>query len=399
MYEIKLTEQNTIEQTPLEKSLKHAYSPYGYCYDPQSPSLMRIDDDTAKYVIYIFQQFLSGYELSAITTALTEMGAPSPNQRKEQLGYNFKKGHVTDYWSAGCLNSIITNPVYIGDHIYRRPRLPKHLLERIEDLPQLPSGTVLHDHHEAIISKDEFERAGILLRCQTEAFNAKRKPRKQNPTYRPPFCNTVFCGECGRPMYFKRTEHAGKITKTGYSCGSKMKNLALDCSKPIHLTSKLVDEAIIAVKAEREHALTVANAINVGVENEYYKKADETIRQKIADILDQIIETKICLNNLQGNHSLTPTELDNQTNTLNTKIDTLRQEVEQKQLEKAELITAFTTSNKWLTLFTEIPEDFVFDRDFSKKVISRVDVFSDGKIEVHLLHETAKLQILRYFDE
>ena len=200
-------------------------------------------------------------------------------------------------------------------------------------------------------------------------------------------------------MYFKRTEHAGKITKTGYSCGSKMKNLALDCSKPIHLTSKLVDEAIIAVKAEREHALTVANAINSGVENEYYKKADETIRKKIADILDQIIETKICLNNLQSNHSLTPAELDNQSNTLNTKIDTLRQEVEQRQLEKAELITAFTTPNKWLNLFTEIPEDFVFDRDFSKKVISRVDVFSDGKIEVHLLHETAKQQLLCYFDE
>lgn len=399
MFEIKLTEQNTIEQTPLEKSLKHAYSPYGYCYDPQSPSLMRIDDNTAKYVVYIFQQFLSGYELSAITAALTEMGAPSPNQRKEQLGYTFKKGHVTDYWSAGCLNSIITNPVYIGDYIYRRPRLPKHLLERIEDLPQLPSGTVLHDHHEAIISKDEFERAGILLRCQTEAFNATRKPRKQNPAYRPPFCNTVFCGECGRPMYFRRTEHAGKITKTGYSCGSKMKNLSLDCSKPIHLTSELVEEAIIAVKAEREHALSVSNAINNGVENEYYKKADETIRKKIADILDQIISIKIAQKNLHDDRTLSEEKRCEQTAVLNTRIDVLRQEVEQQQLEKSELIAAFSTPNKWLNLFTEIPDDFVFDRDFSKKVISRVDVFSDGRIEVHLLHETAKQQLLRYFDE
>lgn len=382
MHEIKLTEQNTIQQTPLEKSLKHAYSTYGYRYDPSSPSLMRVDDATAKYVTFIFQQFLCGYELSAISAALTEMGAPSPNQRKEELGYTFKKGHVTDYWSAGCLNSIIMNPTYIGDHIYRRPRLPKHILEQIENLPQLPSGTVLHDHHEALISKDEFERANILLRCQTEAFNANRKPRTHNPATRPPFCNTIFCGECGRPMYFKRNQHKGKITKTGYSCGSKMKNLSLDCGKTVHETQGIVDEVVNYIKKEREQAIEIADIYNQGTNNAFYKKADENIRTKIAIILDQVIDAKKNPN----------------CDAQNMSSDTLLQELEKLQLEKAELISTFTTPNKWLELFCSIPHDFIFDRAFSKKVLSRVDIYLDGKIDVQFVQNDAKQKILHYIN-
>ena len=398
MYEIKLTEQNTIEQTPLEKSLNHAYSPYGYCYDPESPSLMKVDTVTAEYVIFIFKQFLAGYELSSIAAALTEMNAPSPNQRKEQLGYTFKKGHVTDYWSAGCLNSIISNPVYIGDHIYRRPRLPKHLLERIQDLPQLPSGTVLHNHHEPLISQDEFERAGIILQCQTAAFNAKRKPRKHKPALRPPFCNTLFCAECGRPMYFGRNEHRGKITKTGYSCGSKKKNLALNCGKTIHTTSTIVEKVSISIRKEREQALSIADEVSQGTENAFYKKANENIREQMTVILDQIIKNKAALLTLKEDKTLSPDERETQSSALATELDTLRKSLEAQQLEKADLVAAFTSQNKWLSLFTTIPEDFVFDRDFSKKVVSRVNIFSDGELEIHLLHEDSKQQLLRYFD-
>lgn len=114
-----------LRELPGDNLKNPALYTYGYCYDPDSPSLMKVDEVAAPHVRYIYQKFLSGWPLSDIANALNDMEAPTPVMRKEQFGFN--REHSAGYWQSCTVSQLMVNHAYVGDHIFSLP-MPQPVL-------------------------------------------------------------------------------------------------------------------------------------------------------------------------------------------------------------------------------------------------------------------------------
>ncbi|MGN8963138.1 recombinase family protein [Bariatricus sp. HCP28S3_D3] len=357
-----------------------AFSPYGYLYDPDSPCMMKIDSETAPVVQEIFGLYLSGFEVNHIARILTKKKIPTPGKRRIQMGYSYKRLPANDYWSSVSIRKILQNPVYIGDHIYRIPKMPKDLKKQAMTETPIPSGSVIHDHHPPLISKDDFEAADILLRCQEQLFRESRKQTETQKRKHPIslFRNNIFCAVCKRNMIHVCRNHDSPNASSAYVCCSTPKKLPNACSRILHPTEDIALEVKKAILEERAAAKAAALQTANGTHSPAYLAADKQISSQIAILLDQVMDSKSAGNDSEQNMAL-----------LRTEFSILRK-------QKDQLISEFTEPNKWLTRFGSLPEDFVLDRELVKHLVKRIEISPDHKCFITLMYQEEKENLLRF---
>lgn len=152
------------------------YIPIGYNY---SDGKLIIDPYEAEQVRKIFEWYLAGSSLKAIT------------DRLQEEGYTNK---YSSYNSWSSVRNILDNETYTG-------RL--HFGDIIVD-----------DAHEAIISKEQFEAAQVLRGKRKEKFGSNAFQSKHFLT------GLLFCGHCGGRYYLRNT---GKYSY--YACYSRTKQI------------------------------------------------------------------------------------------------------------------------------------------------------------------------------
>ena len=156
-------------------TFKIGYAPYGY--DSVDGELV-INEEEAKWVRWIFEQTLSGKASAVIARELNEKQVPS------------RKG---GNWTSTTIRGMLTNEKYIGDCLFQKTysdfRFKRHVNRGEQDQ------FYAEDHHEPIISREDFEAAGALLEHRAREKNI----RKNDPRYqkRYPFTSKLVCGECG----------------------------------------------------------------------------------------------------------------------------------------------------------------------------------------------------------
>ncbi|MCD7751517.1 MAG: hypothetical protein LUI10_07230 [Lachnospiraceae bacterium] len=138
--------------------------------------------------------------------------------------------------------------------------------------------------------------------------------------------------------------------------------------------TELTASVIAAIISERDQARRISQLLTKGYKSEEYCKAEAAIREKVLLALDAT---------LQAGES--PASCTEQLMTL--------------QKEKNRLLDTFTEPNKWITLFQDIPDDFEFDRELSKKLIQRIDVFPDKSIRILFQRNSEKTVLMDYLRE
>ena len=130
-------------------TFKIGYAPFGYS---SQDGEMVINEDEAKWVRWIFEQTLSGKASAAIARELNEKQVPSRRGGK---------------WTPTTIRGILTNEKYTGDCLFQKTysdfRFKRHVNRGERDQ------FYMEDHHEALVSREEFE----------------------------PFTGKLVCGECG----------------------------------------------------------------------------------------------------------------------------------------------------------------------------------------------------------
>lgn len=157
-----------------------SYPPYGYA---NINGKMQIVPEEAEIVRQMFDSFLSGMSTSAIAEEL----------RKRNV-----KTKRNGEWRARTVNALLKNEKYTGDVIFQKSWSDDSFNRHVNygEVDQY----VVRDHHEAIITRDEFEAVQALMKTRFEEKGGVWGTDKYSRRYA--FSARIICGECGST--FKR---------------------------------------------------------------------------------------------------------------------------------------------------------------------------------------------------
>ena len=119
-------------------------------YDHDEDGNLIINEDEANTVRLIFFSYLYGYSAQQIADALTELERVT------------KKGN--QYWSSGSVLQILSNERYCGDVLARKTFTPNYLTHKTKKNNHERNQYRQKDHHEAIISREDFFAVQRLIR-------------------------------------------------------------------------------------------------------------------------------------------------------------------------------------------------------------------------------------------
>lgn len=119
-------------------------------YDHDENGNLVINEEEAKTVRLIFFSYLYGYSSQQIANALTDL---------ERLT---KRGN--DVWSSGSVLQILSNERYCGDVLARKTFTPNYLNHKSKKNNHDRNQYRQKDHHEAIISREDFFAVQKLIR-------------------------------------------------------------------------------------------------------------------------------------------------------------------------------------------------------------------------------------------
>lgn len=197
----------------------------GYDYDPATKK-MTVNKEEAKIVKYIFGRYLEGAGARIIGNELSKQG------------YLTKRGKSK--WLETTIIGILRNEKYIGDLLSGKTITVDPISKR--RLKNIGEGNkyLMHNHHEAIISKEDFEKVQDILNGRTykRAWDAMGHRIKVSRMYA--FSGKLECGFCG-----------GVITRRSWHGGTDKKRVVWLCENVVKKgkkycpDSKAIDEEII----------------------------------------------------------------------------------------------------------------------------------------------------------
>lgn len=175
---------------------------FGYKLNPEKTHFI-IDPEAARIVRRIFDLALSGKPRSEIVTILNNEGHLTPAEYNRQHGYG-KSQMITTHpiWDHVKVSKILREEAYTGKLIMRK-RVPVTPCSK-KKRPTEPSEQFIRENaHEAIITKEEFERIQIMM--------PKRKGWNRENQKQYALKGVVRCGTCGKVMTFRTFPKPGAL--------------------------------------------------------------------------------------------------------------------------------------------------------------------------------------------
>lgn len=170
-------------------------APFGYQFDPNKKGSYIIDPPAAKIVRRIFDLAILGLGTREIAMALNDENAPVPSvYNREHKAY----GKETTYtiapvilWDSTRVWKILTAYVYTGAMVLGKSQ---RLISGKKIIRVVPKGQqyITEGTHEAIVSREEFEKAQFVIR------SSSHKVVMGSVDF--PLKGKIRCGNCRRAM-------------------------------------------------------------------------------------------------------------------------------------------------------------------------------------------------------
>ena len=366
--------------------------PYGYRVSPDEDAKLVVDQEVAPYIRYIFEQYASGTGPAEIARNLTAMKAPCPTMRKSQLGVQYKKTTPNDYWASGSISGILRNQIYTGDFIYGTDKRSIYIHRDQEQQHRISEKQIIRDHHEPIISRKLFDQ----VQKRIEQNRPQRRTENQRNSdfssfSASPFRKQLFCGLCGRPMYFYHDSRVQRCEYTVYVCSSRPRKLKNPCSYDPMKLSDIVPAVKESLLQERRLALEIYRQMKDGTDSELYQSLEKYFQDKI----DALVEA-----GKRNNAELSSVLEDapEQRAELLKKETRLREELVEAINRKKTFRQTFKTTNPWLVLYSQLPENFDITLEISRKYVYRIYLYPDAPAKFQPMKQEAKSSLLGYYN-
>lgn len=339
-----------------------AFASYGYRKDPADHNHLLIDPPAAQVVQRIFDLFEQGYGKIKIAKLLNQEGLPSPSEYKRLSGLRYHNGQrlqQTTYWTYATIHRILQNQMYAG--AMEQGRVLRSTMHGKAKARPREDWAVVPDTHDAIITKEQWERVQRLL--------SRRTRQLRFDTDQSPFAGFLRCGDCGRAMV--KTKHAGEFL---YSCGSYKRYGPSVCSK--HSISHAVLEQLV-LDDLNQVITSVPDIRRLAEEADLRaKKSPQTAQDRLETNLERVCRLKKAAYEDYRDGLLSRAEY------LEYRADYARQEQEltaQLQLARTEQLPQHQPWLESLLLHGKLTK---LDRAVVAEAVSQILVFADDHIEI-----------------
>ena len=214
-------------------------APYGYIKDPKDKHKFLIDKNVSHIIKKIFDMILNGKSRREVADFLNDNDILTPS---EYLKINANKDMtVMKKWNSEMVNSILRNENYTGTLFQGKKRKLNYRIDKKIKLDK-ENWIVTENHHEAIISKEDFDKVQEIL-------DRKSKVNKDGSI--DILSGILKCKCCGSNM-IKRTSK-GKIY---YYCSNYYRTKKCENNKSI--SKSIVEEFI-----KKELNITEITRLNI----------------------------------------------------------------------------------------------------------------------------------------
>lgn len=226
---------------------------YGLSHNSKEKTVTIIESE-AKWIKYIYEQYLKGYGSHSIAHSLTNMNVPTPGG-----GSN---------WLPTTVTKILKNEKYIGDVIMGKYYTVDSIThKRVKNNGEMEK-YILRDHHQPIISREDFEEVQEIMQGRSRTYLTGRKKISSSS-----FSGKMRCGFCGN-SYSRRYSQ----WRVAWACSTAIKG-----NKTLCLDSKIIpDDVIKSTFAESYYLLTVNNGLAI---DEFISAIKETIRSDAPEVM------------------------------------------------------------------------------------------------------------------
>ena len=262
--------------------------PYGYCFDPKDRNHWIIDPEAAPVVRRIFDLTIAGQGPSQIARIL---------ERDKVLTtkalYSWQRGKPMPerphHWAEQSVAAILERMEYTGcvcnfkTHS-KSYKLKKRIPNAAEDMFILP------DTQEAIISKEQWDRAQELRQCRRRPAKAERQGM---------FSGLIYCADCGSRLHFATSKNTDS-RQDRYIC-SKYKSGRETCTAHYireDVLRKVVLERIRAVTAYIRSDVESFQEEWLQCQRTDYENSVHSDRQKLAQTKKRLADIDVLISRL-----------------------------------------------------------------------------------------------------
>jgi DNA invertase Pin-like site-specific DNA recombinase len=203
----------------------------GYNYDKEKKSIY-VNITEADVVKYIFSRYIEG------------AGGMIISRELENLGHKTKRGNV--HWNESAVIGIVKNEKYIGALVqgssFTVDSISKRRLANRGEADQF----YLEGHHEAIIDKETFEKAQVILRKRNEnRTKLDEHGRREKFSHKYTFSCMLKCGFCNSNLS-RRNWHSGTPNqKRIWQCVVATKKGKKNCPSSKGIEETIIEEAFV----------------------------------------------------------------------------------------------------------------------------------------------------------
>lgn len=193
--------------------------PFGYKLSEREDVPFVPDQEAAEIVKKIFNLAGVGNTTTKIADILNEEGIPTPGIYKNQhMGIHYKiKNEKRALWTASRINSIIRDEVYRGTYVGHKSSTVKPRVIKSNDRSEYIK---LENHHERLIEEDLFQEAQKIIVSKPRKTQKSNEKAEQVSVLK----GKVKCGCCGYNMNINRAaKEPYYYCRMGKGCGSYTK--------------------------------------------------------------------------------------------------------------------------------------------------------------------------------
>ena len=351
-----------------------------------------IDDEAAATVRYIFSKFLSGYSIIGVARDLNARGVLSPAGYKASKGLNFRS--ESGGWTDCTVRRILTNEVYIGNLVQKKNEVISYKIHTAKAVDK-QNRIIVKGTHEAIISKQDFDRVQSLLSRDTRTSPNEKEGKLSV------FAGFLKCADCGRAMQ-KRTVRQPYKTYEYYICSTYRKMHSSMCTKHA-IRAEVLEEAVlttlnkyIAIAVDFDRLIEKINRAQKGgvkskrlsaelAANEREKERSEKILLELyPDFKNGLLS--------RGQYLALKEKYENA-------VARSEKEIKRIKAEMQAFLDGVDGGNEFIATFKKYNGLKELSRDILTELVENIYILEGGAVEIHLKCKDAYLSAAEYIEQ